>query len=226
MNIALSGKLACGKSVLANHLVESFGYTIVSIGAPIKKATNFLIENKDDFSRYVIESLETLKGKEIVEQSIETIFHHFDSLSDVSSFIKQEDGSYIKNDDYRKLTQYIATEFRTQYGEDVWAIFAVNDALKLTQEGHKVICDDLRLPSEKKIFEKAGFKIIRLNVSKEVQKERIASRGDGTISEAQLTHPTEIALDNESFDLTLDTDTLSIEEVKNNVIGYLEKVSI
>lgn len=218
-NIALSGKLACGKTVLANGMKEELGFEIISIGTTIKKTCSLLIENKDEFKQYLMNMIE---DKSIAIQLIETMLETYHNKFSNSTFQKDKSGLYIKNDAYRDLTQYVATTLRKKFGNDVWVLFIAKEAESMAKQGKLVVCDDLRDPSEKKIFENFGFKIIRLDVSEKVQQERIKARGDGFISKEQLNHPTETALDDAEFDVRLDTDFLSIEEVRKAVYHYLQ----
>lgn len=223
MNLALSGKLACGKSVLANFLKEEHHYTIVSIGSMIKKVTNVVIEDQIAFAQYVKGMVE---DKQVAERLVTEITNEFNTNFQHMTFEKDGDELYVKNNAYRQLTQYIATVFRKTFGEDIWVTFVAKEAINMTKEGKKIVCDDLRLPSEKEIFQSYGFKIIRLDVSEATQKMRIQARGDGKISHEQLNHPTEIALDNAEFDVRLNTDTMSMEAVNEFISGYLQMEAI
>lgn len=219
MNLVLSGKLACGKSVLANQLKNELDYEILSIGATIKSAANELIEGEEKFKKFIFEKIDSdEKLKTIVEKIIKEFKVSFNEIT----FKKDSEDNYIKTDEYRSLTQFIASTFRNELGEDFWVKLVSEYALKLSKEGRKVIVDDLRFPSEKEIFEKYYFKTIRINVSKEVQKQRINNRGDGLISEEQLNHLSETALDEEKFDLVINSDLMSMEEVKAAVFDYLK----
>lgn len=217
MNIALSGKLASGKSTLAEKLVEEKGYLILSIGSTIKKITNFLIEDPDKINSYLEKKINENERKELLR----IIFSEFEEKFAKGKFEKDKKGFYVKNNSYRKLTQFIATTFRERLGEEIWVIFVSKEANELKEKGKKVIIDDLRYKKEKEIFEEYGFKIIRINVSLENQIKRIKSRGDGIISSEQLNHHSETSLDGENFDFSIDSDELSIEEIKNKIYDFL-----
>jgi len=218
MNIALSGKLACGKSRLAEELKRDLNYTIISIGTVIKKTTSLLIEDTERFKMYLQDMLQHQKD---TAKLADEVIANFEKNFSRKSFVLDANGDYVKNDSYRGLVQYIATSMRKKLGEDVWVMFIAKEAEKKSKQGILVVCDDLRFPSEKEIFENYRFNIVRLDVSKEVQKKRIQMRGDGEISEEQLNHPSETALDDANFDLRIDTDNLLPEQVKERVCDYL-----
>jgi len=217
-NIALNGKLACGKSEQARQLYQELGYSILSIGTMIKKVTNLLIEDPKEWKTYLETMIDKEQAVNTLYQEVQNEFYH---TYQKEKFEKTTDGLYIKNDSYRELAQYIATSFRDVLGEDIWVTFIAKEAEMLAKNGQKVVCDDLRFPSEKRIFEQFGFATIRLDVSEYVQKQRISKRGDGTINEKQLTHISETALDNATFDLRIDTDDLSIDEIKTIIFSFV-----
>jgi dephospho-CoA kinase len=217
-NIALNGKLACGKSEQARLLHEELGYSILSIGTMIKKVTNLLIEDPMQWKMYLENTIQNKKAVDAIYSEVQTTFH---DTFQYASFEKTSEVNYVKNDWYRELAQYIATSFREVLGEDIWVTFIAKEASILAKKGEMVVCDDLRFPSEKKIFEEFGFKIIRLDVSKEVQKQRISHRGDGVINEKQLNHISETALDDAIFDLRINTDNISIQGIKEKIFGFI-----
>lgn len=217
-NIALNGKLACGKSEQARQLHQELGYSILSIGTMIKKVTNLLIEDPKECKTYLKTMIDKEQTVNVLYQEVQNEFYQ---TYQKEKFEKTTDGLYIKNDSYRELAQYIATSFRDVLGEDIWVTFIAKEAEMLAKNGQKVVCDDLRFPSEKRIFEQFGFATIRLDVSESVQKQRISKRGDGTINEKQLTHISEIALDDAAFDLRIDTDHLSIDEIKTIIFSFV-----
>jgi len=218
-NIALNGKLACGKSEQARQLQQELGYSVLSIGTMIKKVTNLVIEEPKEWKTYLKTVLEE---DHVIEQIYQEVQKTFQKKFQHVTFEKTEDGLYVKNDWYRELAQYIATSFRTLLGEDIWVTFVAKEAKMLAKQGKRVVCDDLRFPSEKHIFEQFGFATIRLDVSKKVQKQRISMRGDGKIDEKQLTHISEVALDDALFDLRINTDNLSIEEIKTIIFSFIQ----
>lgn len=217
--LALNGKMRSGKSTVAERLRDEHGFHIISIGNTIKKVANYLIEDQGELQHYL---QEVLKAEST--EKFDAVFAQFIDLykKDYSDavFQKEANGLYVKNESYRKLTQMVATYFRTLYSEDIWMRFIAVDAMDLADKGEKVVCDDLRLKSEKRILEMFGFVIVRLDISKEEQQNRSLQLGE-KISDELLHHPTEIDLDDAYFDFRLVVDGLTIDQVYEQVVGYL-----
>ena len=218
--LALNGKMRSGKSTIAEKLRDEKGFQIISIGNTIKKVANYLIEDQRALKQYLKEAL---KGEG--EKEFETIYQSFLSsyLQEFSDAVWQKDekGIYAKNESYRKLTQMVATYFRNVYSEDIWMRFIATDAMDLADKGHKVVCDDLRLKSEKRILEMFGFMVIRLDISPEEQQRRSLLLGED-ISDALLHHKTEVDLDDAYFDYRLEVDGLNSEDVYQKIVNYLK----
>lgn len=218
--VALNGKMRSGKSTVAEMLREEHGFHIVSIGSTIKKVANYLIEDTRQLKQYLKEVLKAEK-----EEKFEVIFQDFLTVYQEqfanAIWQKEENGLYVKNEHYRKLTQMVATHFRQLYSEDIWMRFIAVDAMDLADKGKNVVCDDLRVKSEKRILEMFGFVIIRFDISKEEQEKRSKALGE-EIPDELLYHPTEIDLDDALFDYRFSVDALSPKEVYEKVVDYLK----
>lgn len=214
----ISGEMGSGKSTLANGLKEEFGFHVISIGTTIKKVSQLLVDDNEILREYL---LETLKEEEKFEEIFTRLIQEFEVRFNNADWRKSGNGEYIKNSSYRDLTQFVATYFRELYGEDIWVRFVASDAMELADKGEKVICDDLRFPNEKKIFEMFGFSTIRLDISKE-EKLRRLQREYGEIPEDLLNHPSETALNDAFFDFRIPVDGLGKDELKNRVCDFLK----
>lgn len=206
--LALSGKMACGKSTVSRILSDTFDYQVLSIASPIKKTAILLIENTSELETYLIDMI---SNHHVAKSIYEKLYFNFELAFLQASWEKNSDGTYNKNDDYRKLLQRVATIVRDELGEDIWVKFFAKEAKALSEKGRKVICDDLRLPSEMKVLQKNGFSIIRINVDEEVQKQRLLELY-GEINHKLLNHPTETSLDSATdFDFIINTGKNSLE---------------
>lgn len=214
MLFALSGKFSCGKTTIANYFE---GFDIIPIGKSIKDICNAIVEEDE---AKIKENLKLLtEDKHKVQMMLEKYETYYQNLSD-KTFEKGPDGHYKKTDHYRKLTQDVALGTRDVFGEDVWVKLAVEKMMKSQREGKNVICDDVRMPSEKTCLEKAGFTIIRFDVSKEEQRKR-AFNLYGPIDESKFEHITETALDEASFDFRFDNTKLTEEETYEKVKHFV-----
>lgn len=214
--VVINGKMASGKTTAANGLKEDFNFIIISIGTMIKKVSTLLLEDKEKLNSYLNNVLNEEEGDFINEILTKGFKENYKN----AIWEKLNDGSYNKNKWYRKLTQFVATTMRDQYGDDVWVRFLVNDAMELAEKGKNVVCDDMRVPSEKKIFEKFGFATVRLEVSKQEQRKRL-EKEYGNIPEEQLNHVTETSLDDAKFDFKINTDNFTIKEMRMEIYKFL-----
>lgn len=207
--IAFSGKIASGKTSIAKELEKKYGYKIFSIGMNIKAVTAYIIEGKEEELKEIIRFITDNKKEQ------EELFHYYQDYFKEHyknlSFQKGDDGLYIKTEPYRVFTQDIARNTRKRFGEDVWIKLVVNQMLDLYKKGTNVVCDDIRVPIEKEIFEKAGFKIIRVDIEKEEQRKR-AEKLYGKMEEARFQDETEVSLDYAEFDLRFDNTHITVEE--------------
>lgn len=215
MPIGVSGKMGTGKTTLVSFF-EQLGYVKFSMGDYIKKLCNVLIENKDfeDFINKILkeENKRSKAKKELIKLKEEIKGRNFKKI---------ENDIYEKNDNYRNLTQKVGEILRKQGGDNVWVEYAIEQALK---NGGKIICDDIRLKKEKEIFEKNGFKIIRLELEKNTQKNRVKDLY-GEISLERFQNKTEVDLDEEVFDCTIQTSHYSKEEVFMKSLEFLSNKS-
>lgn len=101
---------------------------------------------------------------------------------------------------------------------DVW----VNYLIKETKKYDIVIIDDLRFPNEYDALVKEGFILIRINITKEQQLERLKILYDDWENHvSKLNHDTEIALDNYKFNHYINA-TQSMEDAKQQLQKILD----
>lgn len=214
--LAISGKLASGKTTIA----EQFDGTIVAIGNSIKKTASLLIEDTHLLNTYL---------HSVIGPSTKDIFpmleEHFQKNFLNGIWAKEpKSGFYVKNQSYRDLLQDVGDIVRGHLGRDIWCRMTLQEALNLLEHGHSVICDDIRLKEEKRLFEDAGFPVIRLEVSQSVQRERSLKKY-GEVNEELFYHKTETDLDHAHFPLTLDTSFDSVKQTSLKVSKFLTGVA-
>lgn len=215
--LAINGKMASGKTTIAEGLRDHQDFVVLSIASTIKKASTLVIEDMSSLYNYLKEMIENRSDLETVFFNIASTFDHEFAAA---VWEKDETGAYIKTQWYRKLTQMVATKMREQFGADVWVKFCIKEALALHAKSACVVVDDLRLPEEKKLFEEGRFKILRLEVTPAVQKQRLLKMY-GEINEEQMNHVTETALDNALFDFVIDTSNLDSDAARRQVYAYI-----
>ncbi|MCA1064388.1 hypothetical protein QTG56_22480 (plasmid) [Rossellomorea sp. AcN35-11] len=215
MKLGISGKLSSGKTTIASQ----FDAKVVAIGNSIKKTAGYLIEDTDKLEVYLNGVLGEF-SKEIHSNLVKEFNNNF---LDGEWIHDSESGFYVKNQSYRDLLQAVGDVVRAPLGSDIWCRMTLQESLNLINEGHSVICDDIRLKEEKNLFEEAGFPVIRLNVSQHKQRERAAQKY-GFVSENQFNHKTEIDLDSVHFDFALDTTTDTVDQTTTKVRDFLKDI--
>lgn len=206
--IGLSGKFVSGKTTIANELVKLYGYKRVAIADNIKFICNKLIKSQftDNNKKDTLYNFFTNKIKLDSYASDELVNNLFKYFNDFIRTKKRTwiitDNEFFKNDDYRELTQVVGTIVRDMYGVDIW----VKWYIKAIENEEKIICDDVRLKTEKEHLENNGFTIIRLDITKETQNERHKALYGTLPDEERRNHFTEIDLDNTHFDIRIDNN--------------------
>ena len=171
MKIAISGKIASGKTTTANLIKEYFPDAVVlSFAKRLKELASELLD-------------------------------------------------YNENNKDRKKLQELGIAIRN-IDKDAW-IKSLDKRSKLYKN---IIIDDLRMENEYKYVKEQGYIIIRLNVSKEMQIQRIKRLYPNNYEEHinRLNHITETELDNHNFDYVFNSD--DIEQFINNIKEILNKI--
>lgn len=173
MKIAISGKIASGKTTLAQAIQQTDERVeIYSFASPIK----------------------------------EIAYEYFGMSKDPA----------LKN---RPLLQDIGRNLRL-IDSNVW----VKAFLNKTNSKTHVVCDDLRFKNEAKMLKKAGFLLIRLNIDRDEQVQRLKNTYPQTWEEhcAKLSNVSETELDNceHMFDLVIATNTVKdINSVVHRILS-------
>lgn len=216
MRFALSGKMGAGKSTLLKELAKTFAYKGISIGGEIKPLASALIEDRKVFEEKISRIIPNKRQRDI---SLKEIYDFFDANFKDVVWEKNSHGVFVKNTPYRKLLQEFTMLIRNHFGEEVFAKLMIE---KLGDKSISVVCDDLRLKSEKELLERHGFLIIRLDISKEEQIKRLKETY-GLYDESALMHKTETDLDDENFDLRIDVTGKSVTEVASVIQDFLKQ---
>ena len=115
----------------------------------------------------------------------------------------------------RKLLQDIGTNMRL-IDEDVWVKYIVNTS------NDYVIIDDLRFENEARLLKENNWILIRLNISQELQKERIMKTYPHTYNEHldNLNHESEMDISKLDKYIDLDLDSENIDY--DNLIKFIK----
>lgn len=107
----------------------------------------------------------------------------------------------------RKVLQYWGTEIRRTQDSEYWVRKTLRGALSTAARGRSVYITDLRFPNEALWAQQLGFLVARIEVSQEVQAERLSRRDQLPPAPEALLHASETALDTyDRFDVVLDNN--------------------
>lgn len=237
MRVAISGKIASGKTSVANHLFSKYGFTRLSIASYVKRFEYIQTEVDDKLWPLYVESL----VRRLVHYShddlppsigISPYERDMNLVYELTDLIVEELGKlpYMPGKKNRELYQRIGTDIMRAYlCDDIW-VNALLATLPKSQDINLVV-DDLRFKNEFIKLKANNFITIRLCVSKEVQKSRIDALYSGShYTDEQLHHRSETDLDDQviMFDHLVNAD-IPLEDMLatiDRILGLRENICI
>lgn len=150
-------------------------------------------------------------------------FNKISFADDVYYIARNMFGMTEKN---RILLTSIATKMR-EIDDDVWAKSTILRVNKL----ENVIIDDLRFTNELHLLKKNKFFLIRINISKELQLQRLKKTYPNTFKQhlKKINHQSETALDNVSiknFDLVFNINSEDdASNIPQKIINKLSEIN-
>ena len=155
-------------------------------------------------------------GKSTTAKLIKSLYKNMEILNFAGRLkeLATELYNYDDNNKDRKLLLDFGNAIRT-----IDPLALINSLDKLANNLDSIIIDDLRLCNEYTYLKEKGYIIIRLNISTDVQLERLKRLYPKTWEEQakRLNHFTETELDNHKFDYTFNSD--NIEVLNNNILN-------
>ena len=160
-----------------------------------------------DSSANELKRLLELRGKKVL------IAHYADLLKYICKTFFEWDGS--KDEDGRTLLQYVGTDVIRNENPNYWVDFII-DILKLFKsEWDYVLIPDTRFPNEiERFVGHSDFKIHTLRIER--------PNFDSGLTEEQLNHPSETALDNYHFGWTITNDG-TIDDLSQKLRDYVKR---
>lgn len=221
LKIALSGKMNSGKSTIAREFARQYRYKVFSIGDEIKYLANELIEDRGRFEERMSE---IVKDSNLRKTIVSEVYEYYDENFQGVDWKKNKYNDYQKDNNYRLLLQEFPMIVRKYMGNDIFLRHLLDKNVALSNMmNYDAIIDDLRLPEEKKLLEEHGFYIVRLISSEEERLYRLR-RKYGTIDPKTLGHTTEVALDNDTFDLYIETAGRDVASIVWEIAYRIQKV--
>lgn len=175
-DISLSGDKGCGKSQVAQSILNKGPFVVHSFAQPLKTfLQNILMKRNskiqiaaalygDKDNSYVMVKLD----KEIVQCSFMELTgltdadHYVDMFMD---WIESFNGGELVNDQVtgRRLLQVVGTEFfRWKIAETFWCDLMQESVLDARDNNLSVVVDDTRFPDEFELLESLGFKMVKI----------------------------------------------------------------
>ena len=180
-NVAIVGKMGAGKSSLANFLVDVHKYTRVANAGALKALAQMAYGPIDKGQTYGVVS----KGL-----AISLTGSNLGPYKD--NFIEREVSG-------REILQGLGQVVK-EFDRDFWLKAMVRDMETKTPP---FVCDDTRFPFEADFLRENGWIIVKLYVPKEVRAARYESLYGRPPTQEELSHPSEIEVDDIQEDLGL-----------------------
>ena len=210
-----------GKSTIAREFARQYRYKVFSIGDEIKYLANELIEDRGRFEERMSE---IVKDSNLRKTIVSEVYEYYDENFQGVDWKKNKYNDYQKDNNYRLLLQEFPMIVRKYMGNDIFLRHLLDKNVALSNMmNYDAIIDDLRLPEEKKLLEEHGFYIVRLISSEEERLYRLR-RKYGTIDPKTLGHTTEVALDNDTFDLYIETAGRDVASIVWEIAYRIQKV--
>jgi dephospho-CoA kinase len=214
MRIAIAGKMASGKTTVADMLVSKYGFTRVSLATPLRQ----LVEIHENCEPHQWSSQITPICEKIAK--VCPVTH---TTKDIVSAVMKCFASNPKTpgEKNRGLYQSLGTDtIRQQFGQDVWIHYLLNDL----RDNIDIVLDDLRFINEFIELSKSGFKTVRIHMSEELRMKRVKKLYPNVTKE-QLQHVTEVELDHivGSFDYVIPgwTSMNLLEDIVDEMVNTM-----
>lgn len=220
--LGFSGKKGAGKDTFAagfKEILESEGHEvgIVAFGSAVKGEATSIIEQIRFWLKVENTSLDKqafLTKLALTNNFSTTQAEHIFNLvtDDISNSDESLDG-WSRTPSVLALVQYLGTDVRQPQDKLYWVRRTVQDITVNTIMGVSTIISDVRFFHEIETIQDIGAYVVRVNVSPEVQAERLAKRDGIVISAAATNHRSETELDAyEKFDDVIDNNYGDVNE--------------
>lgn len=205
----ISGKIASGKDTIGNLVsmsLEKNGYKIknTSFGYIIRTEVQTIVDCFN-LGKSIPYEIKDMKEVELLAE------------------ILRNNNVFERSENSRQALQYWGTEVRRKENSEYWIEQMEGFLLENLRNGFSLNVTDARFPNEVDLILNLGGHVSRLEVTEEIQKERVLKRDNIEISSLALRHASERALDDYPFtsiyDGSLDKDELSkriLKEIMNH----------
>lgn len=224
--VVVSGKMGSGKDTVAPLVPPALGYTDVErvgYSDPMKAEYQTIIDMFGEAPYYI--DLEQEVTSPLVTQLGYKPQHAAAAAELVLGVLQSAPGKvggWDRTNANRLVLQNIGADWRTEDDEAYWSKRVTVTCLEKIADGTSVYLTGGRFEPDVAIPQAMGAKIIRLDVSQEVQLKRLLDRDGVVPTEEELSHPGEVALDEWShFDVRIDNNG-TLEECMKALLAKLE----
>jgi len=190
MNIAIVGQMASGKTTCSNHLVDTLGFTRISLAEPIY---------------WVVNNLHLATPSELYYSHLHKLIYPQLTSEEQVTFINAiTHTKTIPNEQPkpRKRLQWLGTEGgRQQIRDSIWIDILLNRIAR--EPGKSYVIDDVRFGNELDAMSGAGFHSIKLDIDVDTQRERLLHLY-GEFDDEILAHGSEIEISKLKGDTHMD----------------------
>jgi dephospho-CoA kinase len=206
LRIAFSGKMGAGKTTLRNQL-EQEGFCGFALADPIKWLAEVQLMSVSQWDSELNSRLTQLFPTDSVLRKT------------MKPMLKKAFITYPPQEGKnRRLLQHIGTDIGRKLNPVIW----VNALTNMVKNLGDVVVDDVRFNNEVDGLHRAGFCIIRLNVSRETQEERLIQRDGALPALESFDHISETELDQCSqFDWVINADR-PLEDVLHELYRIID----
>lgn len=115
--------------------------------------------------------------------------------------------AFSRTDEIRLALQFLGTDVRRAQDPDYWVKRTLKPVVDQIASGQRLFATDIRFPNEVTGAQGLGFLVVRLDITRETQRERLMARDGLEPDPAALYHASETALDDyDGFDLRVDNN--------------------
>lgn len=224
--VAVSGHMGSGKDWWAPKIMELLGVadtaTPASFAHPMKSEVNTLLE--------IVGSCTPQVAAERVADVLDWDLEHAHRFVGIVEPFRDQVVSWDAHRRdllpadargcLRALLQDYGTARRIHTDELYWVSRAADMVCTQVAAGRSVYLTDVRFPNEADLSLALGWDLIRLDITDEVQQQRLLARDGVTYDLAALTHPSETALDDYPFPVRIDNSGSEVETLRQLAARY------
>lgn len=221
--LGLSGKRGSGKDTYANEIIRQFDgmVYVTSFAEQLKVELEGFLRDYNSMKKANLEVAETLCDLYSLEpkefEQLEEIILNAEEYPDIDI--------YKRSNATRQLLQVYGTNIMRKKNPSCWLdpietnfLYYSRHLSDLEELNFLILVTDVRHTNEKELIEEYGGKVVRLLTTE----NRIVGRDNFIEKENLANHESEVALDNESFDLYINTDICGTEGIREATRNILE----